>query len=184
MMLRLERADIEAHFGTVTTFDERIAAFVKAVEDHKSTIDVPAPTEHSIIEHIVRRDGGKYELAAETVANQREPRFDEMRDAKLAEIAAFRWSRQSAGVEYNGHVVGTDAGTLSSLLAYILSDDPEPMNFKIGGTTFVQINLDDARLLVQRIRNAVQAAFDQEAEYVSRVMKARSKKQISEIEAR
>lgn len=48
--------------GGAPTLDKAIAAFAQALIDHAKTIDVPAPTAYPLVEEIVRKHEGAYEI--------------------------------------------------------------------------------------------------------------------------
>lgn len=181
-MIAFNRADIETHFGSVEALNEQIAAYTEALAKHATTVDVPAPTAHPLVERLVRQFGGKYEVADDPEVVAKGLTFEQMRDAKLAEIAAFRWQAQNIGVPFNGNRVGSDSATLTTLVAYMLTGKTEPLNFKIGPTTFVELTRGNVQGLIIDIQGHVQSCFDRERELIGAVMKARSKKAIAEIE--
>ena len=55
MTARISKSYID---GPVEGFAERVEAFLKSKRDHRDTIDVPAPTEHPLIEACIRRVRG------------------------------------------------------------------------------------------------------------------------------
>lgn len=63
MVQKIERAAVDHPIlGGEKSMRARIAAFQDALKDHSKTIGVPAPTEHNIIEHIVRNHAGEFEI--------------------------------------------------------------------------------------------------------------------------
>ena len=53
-MIRVDRATYEAFGGTL---EDRVAAFFVALDAHRFTVNVPAPTEHPLVEVIARAGG-------------------------------------------------------------------------------------------------------------------------------
>jgi hypothetical protein len=69
-----------------------VADFAKAVEDHRFTVDVPAPTAHSLVEEIVRRHGGQFQIIEPEVDPPSEPEppptTEQLRIMDAAEVEA------------------------------------------------------------------------------------------------
>ena len=63
-MLTISRADI-LRLGGERAFAEAVAAFAAALEAHRFTVDVPAPTADSVIELVVRQHGGQFDIEPE-----------------------------------------------------------------------------------------------------------------------
>ena len=63
-MLTISRADI-LRLGGEVPFVEAVAAFVAAIEAHRYTVDVPAPTADPVVECVVRQHGGQYDIEPE-----------------------------------------------------------------------------------------------------------------------
>ena len=63
-MPTISRGDI-LRLGGEAAFAEAVAAFAAAIEAHRYTIDVPAPTADPVIERVVRQYGGQYDVEPE-----------------------------------------------------------------------------------------------------------------------
>ncbi|MCB1498585.1 MAG: hypothetical protein KDK07_02150 [Bauldia sp.] len=63
-MPTISRADI-LRLGGEAAFAEAVADFAAAIEAHRFTIDVPAPTADPVVEVVVRQYGGQYDVAPE-----------------------------------------------------------------------------------------------------------------------
>ncbi|MBN9021188.1 MAG: hypothetical protein J0H08_03660 [Rhizobiales bacterium] len=63
-MLTISRADI-LRLGGESVFAEAVAAFVDAIEAHRYTVDVPAPTADPVVERVVRQYSGQYDIEPE-----------------------------------------------------------------------------------------------------------------------
>jgi len=60
-MLTISRADI-LRLGGESAFADAVAAFAAALEAHRFTVDVPAPTAVPLIELVIRQHGGQYDI--------------------------------------------------------------------------------------------------------------------------
>jgi len=63
-MPTISRADI-VRLGGEAAFAEVVAAFAAAIEAHRTTVDVPAPTADPVVEFVVRQYGGQYDVEPE-----------------------------------------------------------------------------------------------------------------------
>ena len=63
-MLTISRTDI-LRLGGESAFADAVAAFAAALEAHRFTVDVPAPTTDPLIELVVRQHGGQYDIEPE-----------------------------------------------------------------------------------------------------------------------
>ena len=63
-MPTISRAEI-LRFGGEAAFAEVVAAFAAAIEAHRTTVDVPAPTADPVVEFVVRQYGGQYDVEPE-----------------------------------------------------------------------------------------------------------------------
>lgn len=64
-----------------------IVAFQQALADHASTVDVPAPTAHPIIEMIVRQHGGTFTVLPPPEPGETPRDFGTEIDALKADVA-------------------------------------------------------------------------------------------------
>lgn len=67
-MPTISRADI-IRLGGEVAFAETVAAFAAAIEAHRYTVDVPAPTADPLVELVVRQYGGQYDVEPEPGPN-------------------------------------------------------------------------------------------------------------------
>ncbi|SDB57537.1 hypothetical protein [Bauldia litoralis] len=64
MMPTISRTDI-LRFGGEAPFAQAVADFAAAIDAHRNTVDVPAPTADPLIEVVVRQYGGLYDVEPE-----------------------------------------------------------------------------------------------------------------------
>lgn len=64
MMPTISRADV-VRFGGEVPFAQAVADFEAAIEAHRYTVDIPAPTADPLIEVVVRQYGGQYDVEPE-----------------------------------------------------------------------------------------------------------------------
>jgi hypothetical protein len=63
-MLTISRTDLQ-RFGGEAAFAEAVATFAAAIEVHRHTVDVPAPTSDPLVEVVVRQYGSQYDVEPE-----------------------------------------------------------------------------------------------------------------------
>lgn len=110
-----------------------VKAFVKALDDHRFTIDVPAPTAHPLVEAIVRQHDGIFEIIEDPTPEAEEeapaPRgiafavFIGLLNEAEAE-ALFTASRtvSKVGLWYDCAIAGNRVFLDDSIVSEILSD--------------------------------------------------------------
>ena len=60
----ISRADI-SRLGGEAAFAQAVADFASALDAHRFTVDIPAPTADPVVELVVRQYGGQYEVEPE-----------------------------------------------------------------------------------------------------------------------
>lgn len=60
----IRRADV-ARLGGEDAFSSAVADFANALDSHRFTVDVPAPTADPVVEMVVRHYGGQYDIERE-----------------------------------------------------------------------------------------------------------------------
>lgn len=68
----ISRADI-LRLGGEAAFSAAVADFATALEAHRYTVDVPAPTTDPVVELVVRQYGGQYDIEPEPQPEVPEP---------------------------------------------------------------------------------------------------------------
>lgn len=176
--LKIELAALEM-FGGEQVLRDRIEAFITARRDHKFTENIPAPTEHPVIEEIVQRFGGHFEIADDPIPPPPpepviepipgpppppEPTFEELLDQRYAQLAFVRNRARNSGVVYDGHRFSSDALTLAELLA--AKDIGGPVKWKTIDRQFVTLGKNEISALIAAIRSHAQKCFDREAHII------------------
>jgi hypothetical protein len=75
-------SELIEELGGKEAVEAEVHAFSKAVENHRFTVNIPAPTSNDLVEKIVREYGGKFSIAepsADVIATRAS---DEARDEK------------------------------------------------------------------------------------------------------
>jgi hypothetical protein len=93
------------------------------------------------------------------------PTLEEVKTAKLAEIAAARYTEETSGVEVNGATVKTDRESQALITGAALAATQDPTytcNWKTE-QGFVTLTAEQIIAVAQAVRAHVQAAFDKEA---------------------
>jgi hypothetical protein len=182
--MRLVKSDVLTHFGSVEAFDSAVASYTQALADHAKTVGVPAPTASPIVEHIVKREAGKYIVVDDTaIIELPKPTLAQRRSKLLADLAALRYSAQVAGVTYDGQVFPSDANTLTVFVGFLLTAaQNEILPFKIGADRYGELNATEVRKIVRTIRAHHQKLFDREREIVAEITAAKSHSRMDEIE--
>lgn len=93
------------------------------------------------------------------------PTFEEMKEAKKAEIAAARYEAEIAGVTVNGTFIKTDRESQALLTGACLQAviDPEySLNWKTADGTWIKLSAEDIKAVGTTVRVYVQSQFDEE----------------------
>ena len=122
--------------------------------------------------------------AAEGAARMRDgPPLEELKAAKLAELAEARWRAETGGVSAGGMTVRTDRESQAMITGAALQAmmDPEYSCRWKAGEGFVTL---DARTILgaaMAVRAWVQGCFDREAELAAAVAAATTKEEVAAI---
>jgi len=188
MMITIDEATVIANFGSEDDLAKAVTAFQTAREAHAKTEGKPAPTAHAIVEAIVIRHAGKYEVerpGVVTATKRSKMPIEELRSTMLAELAQLRWSYANAGIGYNGMIIPSDAvteGRLVAALAVAKGDPRYRLNWKVGARRFEQFSVSDIEEILRRIREHVQRAFDRERDLMATILDAKSVKALMAID--
>lgn len=93
------------------------------------------------------------------------PTLAELRAAKLSELAEVRWTRETAGVTYNGHTFATDGTSQTKIVGAVIGAQMDPamsIKWKTVDGTFVTLSGSQIVAMGTAVRNHVQACFDRE----------------------
>jgi hypothetical protein len=200
MTQKIERAAVEAVFGSSAELDRQIADFAKALKTHAKTKNKPAPTAHGVVEVIVRNHAGKYEIVEppvehfEDVAKNFVPTaeppppkrmtLEEFRTERLSELRDLRYNRQMDGVVYKNHPFNGDPLTLNAIMATLLAEEDAAgilVLWKDADGEFLELNRTDMVAIVKLIRDLTQACFNNENRLQKLVRAADNERSLGKI---
>lgn len=110
------------------------------------------------------------------------PTLDEVKAAKMADLAALRYAAEIAGVMVNGARVRTDRESQAMLTGAALQalDDPEYTCKWKTEDGFIDLAAEQIKIVAKRVRVHVQSCFDREAALTTQVEAAET---IEDVEA-
>ena len=101
-----------------------------------------------------------------------EPTLEEVKTAKLAELAQARWEQETGGLTLpDGTVIKTDResqGLLTGASLYVLQNASATVEWK-GENGWVTLSASDLQQIAMLVRNHVQACFSKERELGEKV---------------
>ena len=129
-MLTITRAEI-LRLGGEGAFAEAVATFAAAIEAHRYTVDVPAPTADPVIELVVRQYGAQYDVEPEPDPEP-EPEPDQAPTAWR--VSTYRIVRR---LEATGLIEAADAALAAQPVLFrrfytagtLPHDDPDALAF-------------------------------------------------------
>jgi hypothetical protein len=167
--------DIIAAYGGLDALTARVVAFVAALEAHKLTVDVPAPTEDPLIDAIARAGGmDAVEIEPEPAPPAPPEPPADPKAAALTALAAKRYEVETGGIIVNGVAVATDDRSKTLLLGARLEALMNPATSLRWKTSdgFVPLSGSQIITISGAVRAHVQACFDREAELAARIAAA------------
>jgi hypothetical protein len=179
-VIKLPEHKVVLEFGSSEAFSTRVERFKQAVVDHTTTEGIPAPTEHPLVEFVVKQHNSLFEFEGEP-----EPpatpklTLDQRKSALLEALAAFRWQWQNLGVPLKGYVIPSDAATLNQFVAALIMK--EPVSWKVSDREFVAFSKPEVKNAIRAIRAHIQQAFNIEKHVMAKIVAARSHKALDEI---
>lgn len=103
--------------------DAEIAKFQKALDDHRFTVDVPAPGSHPLVELIVRQHNGEYIIESEPEKPVQPPSIPDITFAQLLiGLVQAGWITEAEGEAWL-------AGTLPAAVLGVIQGLPEGQRF-------------------------------------------------------
>jgi len=111
------------------------------------------------------------------------PTMEELREAKLDELAASRWAAETGGVSVGGMTIRTDRESQGMITGAALQAmiDPEYTCRWKAGEGFVDLDAQTILGAAMAVRAHVQACFDREAELAARAAAASTPKDLEAI---
>ena len=113
------------------------------------------------------------------------PTMEELRAAKLAELAALRWEKETGGTTFNGIPLATDAVSQTKYIGAVVGAQIDPdavINWKMADGTFVSLNAQAITAVAMAVRAHVQACFDREAVLKAQIEAASTEDEIAAID--
>lgn len=177
---KIEQEAVDVMFGGPEKFQARIDAFIKALENHAKSEGEPMPTEHGVIEQIVRRYGGSYEIVPtpkrefRDVAEDYKPvpppavppvTVESTLADRIADLAEIRFQRQMDGIVYKGHPIPGDPQSLNALMSILIAsaaEDNVTVRWKDGDGSYFTIDKSDVHAMIKSIRKLTQDCYDNE----------------------
>jgi hypothetical protein len=113
------------------------------------------------------------------------PTLDEIRAARLAELANLRWEKETGGTVFNGMPIATDAVSQTKYIGAVVGAQIAPnavINWKMADGTFVSLDAQAITAVAMAVRAHVQACFDREAELKAWIEAASMAEEIAAID--
>ena len=113
------------------------------------------------------------------------PTMEELLAARLAELAALRWEKETGGTTFNGMPVATDAVSQTKYIGAVVGAQIDPnavINWKMADGTFVALDAQAITAVAMAVRAHVQACFDREAVLKAQIEAAKTAEEIAAID--
>jgi hypothetical protein len=113
------------------------------------------------------------------------PTMEELLAAKLAELAALRWEKETGGTTFNGMPIATDAVSQTKYIGAVVGAQIDPnavINWKMADGAFVALDAQTVTAVAMAVRAHVQACFDREAELKAQIEAAATPEEISAVD--
>jgi hypothetical protein len=113
------------------------------------------------------------------------PTLEELRAAKLADLAGIRWEKETGGTLFNGMPVATDAVSQTKYIGAVVGAQIDPnavINWKMADGMFVTFDAQAITAVAMAVRAHVQACFDREAELKAQIEAAATADEVSTID--
>jgi len=110
--------------------------------------------------------------------------FEVLKELKLNEINALKWSKVDGGTEINGMYINTDADAqrlANGAVTQCLIDPSYSCDWKMTDGNFIKLNSTMIIGIAVAIRTHIQGCFDKEAELVTLVKAAETPEDLDEI---
>ncbi len=110
--------------------------------------------------------------------------FDELKEQKKAEIAASRYTRETAGTTVNSILIDTGRDSQALITGAALAaviDDSYSLNWKTSAG-FIHLTAPEIIAVAQAVRAHVQSCFDREGELVAQVDAAQTAEELDAID--
>lgn len=112
------------------------------------------------------------------------PTFTEIKSNKLADLAAYRWEKETGGTTFNGMLVATDAVSQTKYVGAVVASQIDPLinlKWKLSSGDFVSLNAESLIAVSMAVRTHIQACFDRESELKILIDSAISEEELDAI---
>lgn len=131
-----------------------------------------APPKYDPATEIPQWVDGKWRIVLLASLSPPVPTLEEVKTAKLAELAQARWEHETGGLTLpNGMVIKTDRESqalLTGASLYVLQNATATVEWK-GANGWVTLTASDIQKIAMLVRNHVQVAFSREKELAEKV---------------
>lgn len=113
------------------------------------------------------------------------PTLDELKQAKISELAAKRWQVETSGTIFNGMSLATDTVSQIKYVGAVVGVQMDPSNtlkWKMADGSFVELDATAITAIAMAVRTHIQACFDKEADLKVLVEAAISKEELDAID--
>ena len=140
---------------------------------------------HRIVVNVITGEQSVVPLTPEEIAAlPPPPTLGEVRETKLAALAAKRWEKETGGMSYNGMSLATDAVSQTKYIGAVIGAQMNPqstLKWKLQDGTFVTLDAAAIVAVAFAVRGHVQACFDREATLATLINTATTVEEIDAI---
>lgn len=111
--------------------------------------------------------------------------LQELKLAKISDLANIRWSKETGGTSYNGYALSTDPVSQTKYVGAVVGVQIDPtavINWKMSDGSFIQLDASGVTSMAMTVRAHIQACFDKESELRTLIEAATSKEELEAID--
>lgn len=196
----IEEEAVNVFFGGEEGLKTRVQHFQRALEYHSKTVDVPAPTEHPVVELIVRKFGGRFKVVPtpkpepepepevikeEVPPPPSPPTLDELKTELMEQVRSLRDNRIASGVDYKGHRFSGSPDAVQAMMATLMATEDQPnvlVRWKDKNWKYIELERMDFVVIIKLVRKLTQECFDNEYRLNQLIEKATSKARLNKVD--